>query len=559
MNKKIEDGITKTAYFSMEIGFNEKIPSYSGGLGILAGDTLKAAADLEIPMVGVSVLYRHGFFRQRIDDSGNQIEEEDFWRVEDYMTKRDETVEVVIEGRKIKVGVWEYILKGVSGYEVPLYFLDTEYLVNDEFDRYISHHLYPKNKDIFFNQEIVLGLAGVEILEKIGYSSFNNYHLNETHASIAVLSLKEKIGTKDTKSKVCFTTHTPLKGGHERYSKDYLKKKLESKYFEQIPNELFDTDGDLNMALLCLENSKYANGVAEKHRVVSREMYPSHDIDGVTNGVHTNTWASQHISQLFDEYIPNWSHSGLNLHRAVQIPADKIIEAHKKAKQTLINEINSEFESSSISFDSDIFTVGFARRAATYKRHNLIFTDLRRLEKIAKEVGKIQFVFAGKAHPSDEGGKKIIKEIFELNNITSENIKVVYMPNYSMSLSKLLISGVDVWLNNPVAPLEASGTSGMKASLNGVPNFSILDGWWLEGHIENVTGWSIGQGCAEGEACSENDLESLYSKLENNILPKFYNDKPGWAYIQKHAIAINSSYFNTHRMIMEYVTEAYIR
>lgn len=550
-------GKISTAYFSMEIGFHEDIPSYSGGLGILAGDTLKGAADLGIPIVGVSLLYRHGFFKQLIDLEGNQIEQEDCWNISKYLTKRKESVIVKVQGRDVKVRVWEYLLKGQGGHVVPLYFLDTELKENDLFDTYISHHLYPKDKQILLNQEVVLGIGGVKILEAMGYSTFDNYHLNETHASLAILALQDKLGQGFVKKHLVFTTHTPISLGHERYSLDQLKNVLDTKYYQLLPQELFENNV-LNMALLCLKNSNYANGVANKHKEISRKMYPGYKIDGVTNGVHTATWVSAHIQNLFDEYIPTWRQSALDLRHAIQIPSKEVFEAHKMAKSELLKVINSHLDNPKNYFEKDIITIGFARRAATYKRHNLIFTDLPRLEEIAKNVGKLQFVFAGKAHPADEQGKIIIKQINELNSKISSNIKIIYLPNYYMKLSKLLVSGVDIWLNNPVAPMEASGTSGMKASLNGVPNFSILDGWWLEGHVEDLTGWAIGHGCDNDEKCTEKDLESLYTKLEQKILPIFYHDKEKWANIQKHCIAINASYFSIHRMVMEYVTQAYI-
>ncbi len=541
----------------MEIGFHDKIPSYSGGLGILAGDTLKGAADLGINMVGVTLLYKHGYFKQVIDHEGCQHEEREQWDVSKYLQKTNAHTVLYIEDRPVHVDVWVYIIEGIKG-EVPIYFLDTDFEENDPRDRQLCSNLYPIEKQMKLNQSVLLGIGGVKILRDLGYSTFDNYHLNETHPWPAVLELKNIFHSKtEVKNHVVFTTHTPLKGGHQRYTLAEIDVALEGNYLSLIPEELYDKDQVLNTAILCLEFSKYANGVADKHQEVSAQMYPHYKIDAVTNGIHTNTWVNPYLKPLFDAHTPLWREAGFNLRQALSIPIDQIQTAHQSAKSDLINLVNSLRIGASEKFDPEVFTIGFARRAATYKRHNLIFSDLERLKSIAEKHGGIQFVFAGKAYPNDEGGKQVIKEIVQLNAICSGKLKVFFMADYSISLSHKILSGVDIWLNNPRPPLEASGTSGMKASLNGIPNFSVLDGWWLEGCVEGITGWAIGEG-RTGQEFEESELESIYTKLDQTILPLFYNNKPAWGQIQRHSIALNASYFNTHRMMMEYLTEAYI-
>lgn len=557
MSTKNLNGKIKTAYFSMEIGFHDQIPSYSGGLGILAGDTLKAAADLGIDMVGVTLLYKHGYFKQVIDHEGRQKEEQEQWDVDKYLTKTSARAVIYIEDRPVNVHVWEYVIQGLKG-EVPIYFLDTDFEENDPRDRQLCSNLYPVDKSLKLNQSILLGIGGVKILRDIGYQTFDNYHLNETHPWPVILELKNLFYSKENVRKhLVFTTHTPLAGGHQRYSQEELDVALEGNYLSLIPQELYGEDDNLNTAVLCLEYSKYANGVAEKHQEVSSQMYPHYKINAVTNGIHVGTWVNPYLAKSFDMYTPLWREAGFNLRQALSIPIDNIQTAHQAAKKELIDLVNEQREGAHSQFDPNTFTIGFARRAATYKRHNLIFTDIDRLTKIAQKHGGIQFIFAGKAYPNDEGGKQVIKEIMNLNRICSGNLKVFFMQNYSIGLSHKILSGVDVWLNNPEPPLEASGTSGMKAALNGIPNFSVLDGWWLEGCVEGITGWAIGEGRA-GKEFEKAELESMYTKLDQTILPLYYKDKEAWGRVQRHAIALNASYFNTHRMMMEYLTEAYI-
>ena len=317
------------------------------------------------------------------------------------------------------------------------------------------------------------------------------------------------------------------------------------------------------MTYLALNLSHYVNGVAKKHGEVSRKLLVPRDtdhhytIDHITNGIHLETWAAPSFAKLFDRFLPGWRADNASLRGALSIPATEFWEAHQTAKQDLIDEINVRTEAS---FDAEIFTLGFARRATAYKRANLLLQNRVRLKSLAEQAGNLQIVFAGKAHPQDEQGKQLIQEIVRLKDTMLPEVKIVYMENYDWDLARFITSGVDVWLNTPQPPLEASGTSGMKAALNGVPSLSILDGWWLEDHIEDVTGWAIGDAKSSdmGEAdCSDQDAELLYEKLQNIVLPRYYEQRDSWLRIMSHAIALNASYFNTQRMIQQYVLKAY--
>jgi starch phosphorylase len=310
------------------------------------------------------------------------------------------------------------------------------------------------------------------------------------------------------------------------------------------------------MTFLALNLSHYVNGVAKRHGEVSRHMFANYAIDSITNGVHAATWASEPFQSLFDRYIPGWREDNFSLRYALGIPPNEVWDAHQENKDRLIHYVNRE---TNAGMDTNVLTLGFARRAAPYKRPDLLFADVERLKAIAKQSGVLQVVYGGKAHPRDQGGKELIKRIFAMRDALKNDIRIAYLPNYDMDLGKLITSGVDVWLNTPLPPLEASGTSGMKAAMNGVPSLSVLDGWWLEGCIENVTGWSIGQD-GRGEGSNDNsskDASFLYEKLEQAVLPMFYHDRARFIDVMRHAIALNGSFFNTHRMVQQYVLKAY--
>ncbi len=543
----------------MEIGFDSRVPTYSGGLGILAGDTLKACADLKIPIIGITLLAESGYFFQKIDEEGNQIEMPTNWSKDDFLKLLPVRVSVNIEGKEVQIQVWEYMMKGLDGYNVPLYFLDTNIDENDEYHRTLTHYLYGEDRKYRLCQEIILGIGGVRAIEALGYNNIEKYHMNEGHASLLVIELlertkKENVYDIEAVRKQCiFTTHTPVSAGHDKFPLDLVRKVFPSSVLFEMP-EMFCQDNEVNMTLIGMNFSYYINAVAKKHWEVSKNMFPDYKINFITNGVHSFSWTSDSFKRLYDKYLFGWEKNPFFLKRALGIPEKEIWEAHQEAKKPLIDYVNRQ---KNIGMDYDLFTIGFARRVTPYKRADLLFTDINRLLEINEKVGKMQIIFAGKAHPQDLEGKELIKSVFSRIKELEGKIKAVYLENYDMKLGKLITSGVDLWLNNPLRPREASGTSGMKAAHNAIPSFSVLDGWWIEGHIENVTGWSIGSD--KGEANDAQDLQDLYDKLEKIIIPMFYNQRDEWVNIMKHSIAINASFFNTHRMIQQYVTNAYFK
>lgn len=560
----------KIAYFSMEIGLSNDIPTYSGGLGVLAGDTIKSSADLKIPLVAVTLISKKGYFRQDIASDGKQIEYPIDWDPSKFMVRLSKKVKVQIEERNVFVQAWRYQVRSITGGEVDVLYLDTDIEENIKEDREITAFLYGGDVHYRLKQEIVLGIGGVRMLHALGFH-IKKYHMNEGHASLLVLELllmhkkdvesvwdERWIWDTDTVKDLCvFTTHTPIEAGHDRFSYDLVNKVLG----EIVPLELLKRLGGehyLNMTLLALNLSKYVNGVAKKHGEVSKTLFPGYEINAITNGVHSFTWTCESFKQLYDKYIPSWANEPELFVRAENIPDEELWEAHLRAKKDLVNYVK---DVAAIELSPDVLTIGFARRFTSYKRADLLFLNLERLLKVS-EKGRFQIVYAGKAHPKDIPGKDIIKKIIELAKIIDDKIKVVFLKDYNIEKALKLISGVDVWLNTPLRPREASGTSGMKAAHNGVINFSILDGWWIEGHIEGITGWSIGPKPLESSLINVNDMtdaEDLYNKLENIIIPMYYKDKNQWIKIMKNSIGKIAYYFNTHRMMRRYVTEAYIR
>jgi len=548
-------GKPKIAYFSMEIGIDENIPSYSGGLGILAGDTIKSCADLNVPIVGVTLLSEKGYFYQKIDENGNQIELPIEFPVSKFLKLLPKTVSVNIEGRDVKIRAWLYECKGVSEFIVPVFFLDTNIESNSDWDRNLTKYLYGGDNKYRLAQEIILGVGGVKILQALGYTTIDRYHMNEGHAAFGTLELYNQSNDVEKVRKQCvFTTHTPVPAGHDQFDLDLAKSMLGNLLPDFILGDV-TFENRLNMTRLALFFSHYVNGVAKKHGEVSRNMFPGYSIDSITNGVHTPTWVSEPFKALFDKHVPGWRSDPYILRSAFSIDKKEIWDAHIKAKQELINFVNTRYN---VGMNYDDFTIGFARRQTTYKRPDLLISDTNRLKEITNKVGPIQIIYAGKAHPKDTSGKKTIKNIYRMTKSLDSNIKIVFIHNYDISIGKLMTAGVDLWLNTPRRPLEASGTSGMKAAHNGVPQFSTLDGWWLEGCIENITGWSIGPEKTQDEESDDKiDKYDLYDKLENWIIPKFYNDRDNWIRTMRSCIAINASFFNTNRMIQQYVLNAY--
>ena len=558
------------AYFSMEIGISSSIPTYAGGLGVLAGDTIRSAADLNINMVAVTLLDHYGYFLQHLDETGWQTEEPNFWSVEEQLEELSTTITVKIEDRDVQVRAWRLKIKGINGYEVPVFFLDTDLASNAQIDRNLTHYLYGGDLNYRLSQEVVLGIGGVKMLRAIGYSQIDRFHMNEGHASLLVLELLAEdaktlngntINQKVLASvheKCVFTTHTPVPAGHDQFPFDIADRVLQQyPIYAQLDKSTVG-DTSLNLTSLALNNSYYINGVAKKHQEISQKMYTHYVIHAITNGVHAAKWASDAHHQLFDQHIPGWREDNTSLRCAMSVPLQDIWNAHIEAKKELLEYIN---EMSTSKFDVETLTIGFARRVTLYKRHDLLFFDVAKLNQIANSNGPIQIVFAGKAHPHDQPGKEIIQKIYRLTSNLNAKIKFIFLNDYNIGLGKLLTAGVDLWLNTPLAPQEASGTSGMKAAVNGVPSFSILDGWWVEGCIENITGWSIGDGEMHASITETNqsDADNLYRKLQNVIMPLYYTNRDAYIEIMRHTISVNASYFNTERMLNQYVTKAYFR
>ncbi len=561
----VADVTRRIAYFSMEVAADGGMPTYSGGLGVLAGDTLRSCADLKIPVVAVSLLYRRGYFEQHLDQWGNQLEQPARWDPSKFARLLPPTVHVSVEGHPVIVRAWQSDITGLTGYVVPVLLLDTHVEENAAGDRELTSDLYGGDERYRLAQEIILGIGGVRMLRALGYTQVERFHMNEGHAALLALELlRERKQTEpaawdfDGVRRDCiFTTHTPVPAGHDQFSYELVKQLLG----DTAPLEVLQMLGGrdrLNMTLLALNMSSYVNGVAKRHGEVSQDMFPGYAIDSITNGIHSATWTSPSFQQLYDRHIPGWRADPFALRYAISVPAQDIWAAHVQAKARLLEEVRRR---TSLPFRDEMLTIGFARRATQYKRGDLVFSAPDELVDIAKKIGPIQLIFAGKAHPKDEPGKEIIRRIIHIAGQLKPEIPIAYLENYDLALAQLLTAGVDLWLNTPLPPLEASGTSGMKAAHNGVPSLSVLDGWWVEGHIEGITGWSIGSGLSHAavpEGNGSGDARELYDKLRRGIVTLFYQDRERWSEIMRSTIAFNASFFNTHRMVQQYAANAYV-
>ena len=552
------------AYLSMEIGLESTIPTYSGGLGVLAGDSLRSAADLALPVVGVSLVHRQGYFRQGIDASGMQTEAPDPWPVETRLQPISERTTVLMEGREVHIRAWRYDVRGAGGHIVPVYLLDTDLPENMAEDRRLTDNLYGGGRLHRLRQEVVLGLGGLKFLRVLGHHNVAKFHLNEGHAALVVLGLLEErlSGNRAfpppevlewVRKRCVFTTHTPVSAGHDEFLPELVQQVLGQRRHELLAHVLGSSS--LHMTHLGLRGSSFVNGVAMRHWQVSKTMFPEYPIESITNGVHAGTWAAPSMQALFDQRLPNWRRDSLMLRYALELPEDELWAAHRQAKQDLFARVEQD---TGVTFDVDVLTLGFARRSTAYKRADLLFSDLDRLRDIARHRGALQLVYGGKAHPRDQEGKQIIARIHEAGRRLGDLVRAVYLPNYDMDAGRLITSGTDVWLNNPHPPLEASGTSGMKAAINGVPSLSVLDGWWIEGHAEGVTGWSIGEPYRVGQERHDSlDATALYDKLETAVMPRYYDAHPRFLDMMRRAIAFNGSFFNTQRMMIQYARNAY--
>jgi starch phosphorylase len=554
----------RIAYFSMEIALSNEIPTYSGGLGILAGDTVRSAADLRLPLVAVSLVSRAGYFRQEIDADGRQSEHPVLWEPRNWCKPSEAKIAVEIEGREVWVRGWIYVLESRIGGKEPVILLDTDLDENSPEDREITHYLYGGDAAYRLKQEIVLGIGGVRMLYALGFQ-VRQFHLNEGHSALLTLELlrRHAYPEEDVRPgespydipgvrEMCnFTTHTEVEAGHDKFPYDLVQRTL-GNFTDLATLKSLAGDSNLNMTRLALNLSEYVNGVARRHAELAGKLYPGYHVHAITNGIHPFTWACPSFCRLYDTYLQGWAHEPEFLVRADRIPDAAVWDAHTQAKNVLIEKVGALTR---VALDPGKLILGFARRMTAYKRPDLLFSDLERLKAIAGRY-PFQIVLAGKAHPRDEGGKSLIQLLHAHMRDLAGAIPVVFLPDYDMALALTMVSGVDVWLNTPLRPLEASGTSGMKAALNGVPNLSVLDGWWIEGCIEDVTGWAIGD---SADSAVDGDAASLYQKLEQKVLPLFYENRPGWIAVMKGAIGKNASFFNSHRMMRRYGTEAYIR
>ena len=552
--------LPRVAYFSMEMALEPGMGTYSGGLGVLAGDHMRSAADLAMPLVGVTMLSRQGYFRQTIE-AGAQVEHDATWEPSKFATRLPAKVPVTLRGREVWVGGWQHMVgsRCEDSKPVPVILLDTDLPENHPDDRKLTAFLYGGDEAYRLCQETVLGIGGVRMLAALGLQ-IQKYHLNEGHAALLTLELlRERLAAGEPLDKAAaavqahcvFTTHTPVPAGHDQFDYPLATACLGPIVKELNVPELAGKER-LNMTHLALRLSGWVNGVAKRHAEVSRTMFPGYQVHAITNGIHPWTWASDAHRRLYDQHVQHWCHEPELLLHADRIPADELLAAHREAKGTLLSLLQ---RSGGKGFDPERFTIGFARRMTDYKRPSLLFSDMDRLLRIAKRF-PIQIALAGKAHPRDELGKRHIARLHAWARELGDSIPVAYVPDYGMEAGRLLVSGVDLWLNTPQRPLEASGTSGMKAALNGVPNLSILDGWWLEGCVEGLTGWAIGE-----DAPHDNELDAaaLYDKLENVVLPLYYENPEGWLAVMRGAISHNGSFFHSHRMVRRYMLEAYTR
>lgn len=558
----VTDVTRRIAYFSMEVAVDPGMPTYSGGLGVLAGDTLRPCADLKIPLVAVSLLYGRGYFEQHLDEWGMQYEQAVQWDSSQFARLLPLTVRVSIKGRPVVVRAWQYDITGLTGYVIPLVLLDTNVEENAAGDRELTGYLYGGDERYRLAQEVVLGLGGVRMLRALGYTHIERFHMNEGHAALLVLELlgerkQREQATWDfdgVRRDCLFTTHTPAPAGHDQFSYELVKQMLG----DTTPLEVLQMLGGkdrLNMTLLALNMSTYINGVAKRHGQVSQDMFPGYPIDSITNGIHSVTWTSPSFQRLYDRHIPGWRTDSFALRHAISLSNQDIWDAHAQAKARLLEAVKQRTRQV---LSGEAFTIGFARRATLYKRADLVLSAPSELSDIVRRVGPLQMIFAGKAHPKDEPGKEMIRRVVQVAKQLEREVTIVYIEDYDMELAQLLTAGVDLWLNTPQRPLEASGTSGMKAAHNGVPSLSVLDGWWLEGHIEGVTGWSIGSRTTVREVNAAEEARELYQKLRWTIVPLYYQSRDRWIDVMRHTIAFNASFFNTHRMVQQYATNAYV-
>ena len=542
--------MSAVGYFTAEIGLWSDLSTYSGGLGVLAGDHVKSAADAEIPLIGVTLLYREGYSRQHLDSDGIQSETYPVLDPSEFLESTDITIQLPLDNQTIFARVWCANVVGQTGHKVPVYFLDTTHELNSQYHQEIGHRLYGGDDDTRIRQEYLLGVGGIQLFDHL-QMELKGIHLNEGHCTFAMLELLSRGWSRERLTeKSLFTTHTPVPAGHDRFEWSLVKEIMGDKLpddAQELVRNAGDSEGGnrCSMSHLAVALSTSVNAVSILNAEVAQTVFSEKKIIPITNGVHHPTWTSTTMTKLFDEHLPEWKANPNQLKEAQKIPTKALKQARNENRKHLRDLVRNE---TGVEFEEHRLTIGFARRFATYKRANLVFHDLEKLREIG--AGKIQFVFSGKAHPKDEGGKQLIRDIFSSAKTVEEEIPVAFLENYSMATGLALTSGVDIWLNNPIRPLEASGTSGMKAAMNGVPNCSILDGWWPEACRHGINGWAIGN--AEDDRNDPRDAANIYSTLQNDVLPSWEGKDETWANIMRESIA-SSARFTGRRMIEDYL------
>ncbi len=552
----------RIAYLSMGAYLESYLPTYSGGLEVLAGDILRSCADRRIPIIGIIQASSSGYFRQGIDENGWQQEVPVHWTPQKTLPRIPETVTINHHGRSLTVGAERYDITGSTGFKVPVYLLDTHFADNDESNWNITGMLYDADPGRRLAQENVLGQAGIKLMKRLGYEDFL-IHMNEGHAALGPHQLMagDGLSLSEVRSRSVFTTHTPVPAGHDVFDYTLAENVIGSGFLSGKIKELAGRD-NLNMTRLALFLSGYVNAVSRRHADVCRGMdiFSGQKIDYITNGIHPESWAVPPMMDFFDNYLPNWRFEPAVFERARNmISLDALVQAKEMAKRYLLGFLNSELN---VAFDQDVFTIVWARRFTGYKRPLLLFRDLERLHKLAEKHGRIQVVFSGKAHPSDHHGKELIQQVIRYSRELQNNLRCAFVPGYNTKIARRLLGGADVWLNTPRRPLEASGTSGMKAALNGCLNLSSYDGWVVEG-CELAPGaiWLVGPQTkqivpeSDREATDTTDAAAMYDNLEELI--GLYYRNPG-ELVRRRAEAISLiAYFNTDRCVREYADKAW--
>lgn len=588
MQKSNDGEKARVAYFCTEFG-REGLP-FGGGLGILAGDYTKSAADLGLPVVGIGLLYSQGNFHQKLSEDGWQTEWYEKFDPTGIMTYHSKDVTVPIEGRDVKLNAWKFSVVGETGHVVPIFFLDTEGNNHDRpWDDNICNILYPsKHPYERITQEQVLGTGGVRTLDALGYKNIEIYHLNEGHAALAGLELLKKYGSvEETKKRMVFTTHTPVPAGMEQFTRELAEQVLGNDLPSKDYMRSLTGAENLNMARLAMALSSESFGVSSLHAQVSKYLFndfPNMDkLYRIDNGIHLQTWTAPPVQKLYDILTyGEWRLRPKSLEKILELSPEQVLNVHKISREKLGEFLNNDPKvKGSAYYNPAKLTIGFARRFATYKQATLLFEQFERLRNLGDD---IQIVFSGKAHPGDNSGKEVIKEVFRYMSELKGQVSIWFIEDYDMRTAKYMVRGVDLWLNNPEKLKEASGTSGMKAAANFIPQLSIPDGWSVfqepaegyslpKGLIEGVTGWSIGEEPTEADfpillgdnqyiqrqrrENMNSDAERLYDKLEEIIIPLFKENKTGWSDVMKWAAAHNAPWFNSHRMVEQYFERAY--